>query len=158
MEGHSRIIREATQDDDIEIAQHLHNIMLELGFSEKSMQSGWLEKTLEFLKRARHEIHYQGFMAEINGQVIGSVSCQILELYPMLSLDYQKGYIWGLYIALPYRRQGIATQLMQAAANYLKSIGCTKAVLHASETGKLLYSHLGYADSNEMVLNLTQRN
>ena len=37
---------------------------------------------------------------------------------------------------------------------YLKEIGCTTAVLHASEQGKLLYSRLGYVESNEMVVSL----
>ncbi|MEM7064926.1 MAG: hypothetical protein AAF572_17425 [Cyanobacteria bacterium P01_B01_bin.77] len=49
----------------------------------------------------------------------------------------------------------IATQFMQTAQRYLKSIGCTRAVLHASATGKLVYERLDYVDSNEMVLNLT---
>ena len=154
MEKQSYIIRKATEQDDGEIAQHLHHIMLELGLAAQSMQPDWLNKTQLFIERARHELHYQGFIAEINGQILGSVSCQILELYPMLSLDYQKGYIWGLYVVPSHRRQGIATQLMQAATNYLQGIGCTKAVLHASEAGKLLYTRLGYTDSNEMALSL----
>ncbi len=155
MEQQTYIIREATEKDDVAIAQHLYHIMLELGLSAQSMQPDWLNKTQLFIKRARHELQYQGFVAEANGQVLGSVSCQILELYPMLSLAYQKGYIWGLYVVPSHRRQGMATQLMQATTNYLKRIGCTKAVLHASETGRLLYTRLGYIDSNEMALSLT---
>ena len=154
MEKQAYIIRKATEQDDVEIAQHLYYVMLELGLAAQSMQSDWLNKTQLFIERARHELQYQGFIAEANGQILGSVSCQILELYPMLSLDYQKGYIWGLYVIPSYRRQGLATQLMQATTNYLKQIGCTKAVLHASETGKLLYTRLGYVDSNEMALSL----
>ena len=72
----------------------------------------------------------------------------------MVSEEYQKGYIWGVYVDPTYRRQGIATKLMKQAMIYLKEIGCTKAVLHASDTGKMLYSNLGYIESNEMVLNL----
>ena len=37
---------------------------------------------------------------------------------------------------------------------YLKEIGCTKGVIHASETGKFLYASLGYVESNEMVFSL----
>ncbi|MDZ4877137.1 MAG: hypothetical protein CLLPBCKN_006572 [Chroococcidiopsis cubana SAG 39.79] len=73
----------------------------------------------------------------------------------MVSEEYQKGYIWGVYVKPSYRRQGVATKLMKEAMIYLKEIGCTRAVLHASDTGKLLYSSLGYAQSNEMVLSLT---
>ena len=155
MENQFFSIREATDDDDGAISQHLYHLMVELGSSAHAMAPDWRHKTDLFIEKVRQKLQYQGFMAEINGQVVGSVSCQILELYPILNLEYKKGYIWGLYVAPSHRRQGIATELMQVAQGYLKSIGCTRAVLHASETGKLVYQRLGYGDSNEMVLNLT---
>jgi ribosomal protein S18 acetylase RimI-like enzyme len=147
-------IREAVKSDEIVIAEHLCHIALELGVSPNSIRQDWLEKTVQFIERARQELRYKGFIAEINDEIIGSASCQILELYPMVSEEYQKGYIWGVYVDLAYRRQGVATKLMKQAMIYLKEIGCTKAVLHASETGKFLYSSLGYVESNEMVLSL----
>ena len=154
MEDNTLTIREALKRDDIVIAEHLHHLVLELGATRESMGQDWLDKTLKFMDRARHELQYKGFIAEVKGQVVGSTSCQILELYPMVSQGYQKGYIWGVYVDLSYRRQGIATKLMNQARGYLTEIGCTKAVLHASEQGKLLYTRLGYAESNEMVLSL----
>lgn len=72
----------------------------------------------------------------------------------MVGDAYQKGYVWGVYVEPDCRRQGIATALMSQAASYLKEIGCTQVVLHASETGKQLYASLGYKESNEMVLTL----
>lgn len=147
-------IREAIKSDEIVIAEHLCNIALELGVSPNSIRQDWLEKTVQFIARARQELRYKGFIAEIDDKIIGSASCQILELYPMVSEEYQKGYIWGVYVDPAYRRQGIATKLMKQSIIYLKEIGCTKAVLHASETGKLLYSSLGYVESNEMVFSL----
>lgn len=155
MNNPSLTIRASTQTDDDKIAQHLYDLMMELGASAQSMTPDWLQKTCLFLKKVRQDLHYQGFIAEVNGQVIGSVSCQILELYPILNLEYKKGYIWGLYVAPSHRRQGVATELMKAAQRYLKSIGCTRAVLHASDTGKLLYESLDYRESNEMALSLT---
>ncbi|MEO1619660.1 MAG: GNAT family N-acetyltransferase [Cyanobacteria bacterium J06632_3] len=147
-------IREATEQDKKLIAEHLYQIALELGCPSSSIRQDWLEKTIRFIDYARHELHYKGFVVAHGDQIIGSASCQLLELYPMLSEQYQKGYIWGVYVEPLYRRKGIATELMQAAMSYLKEIGCTKAVLHASEQGRLLYSNLGYVDSNEMVISL----
>lgn len=43
---------------------------------------------------------------------------------------------------------------MAEAIAYLKSLGCSKAILHASPQGQPLYSHLGFDKSNEMRLNL----
>lgn len=148
-------IREAIKSDEIVIAEHLCQIALELGVLPNSIQPDWLEKTIRFINRARQEVCYKGFIAEMNDTAIGSTSCQILELYPMVSEEYQKGYIWGVYVEPFYRRQGVATKRIKEAMIHLKEIGCTKAVLHASDTGKLLYSSLGYIESNEMVLSLT---
>ncbi|MDY6940847.1 MAG: GNAT family N-acetyltransferase [Cyanobacteriota bacterium] len=150
-------IREASKDDRVVVAEHLRHIALEVGFSEDSIYPDWLEKTIRFIDRARRELRYKGFIAQIDGKIVGSVSCQVLELYPMVSWEYQKGYIWGVYVDSAYRRQGIATELMQHAMAYLKEIGCTKALLHASDEGKKLYASLGYQESNEMVFGLDSR-
>ncbi|MGD1854158.1 MAG: GNAT family N-acetyltransferase [Leptolyngbyaceae cyanobacterium] len=155
MTDQSLTIRESTPADDDAIAQHLHHLMVELGSSAQAMAPDWLNKTRIFIEKVRQDLQYQGFIAEINGQVVGSVSCQILELYPILNPEYTKGYIWGLYVTPSHRRQNVATRLMDAAQRYLKSIGCTRAILHASETGKLVYKRLGYGDSNEMALDLS---
>ena len=154
MRNESLTIRDAVKSDETIIAEHLCHVALELGVSSNSIRQDWLEKTVQFIDRARQELRYKGFIAEINDEIVGSTSCQILELYPMVSEEYQKGYIWGVYVDPTYRRQGIATKLIKQAMIYLKEIGCTKAVLHASDTGKMLYSNLGYVESNEMVLNL----
>lgn len=143
-------IREANEQDGVVVAKHLRLISLELGCLEASIRHDWQDKTIQFIERARQELSYKGFIAETKGEIIGSASCQILELYPMVSKSYQKGYIWGVYVDLAYRRQGVATQLMYQAMSYLKEIGCTKVVLHASDTGKRLYTSLGYQENNEM--------
>ena len=40
------------------------------------------------------------------------------------------------------------------AIEYLKSIACTRVILHASPSGKPVYSSLGFSESNEMRLDL----
>jgi hypothetical protein len=42
------------------------------------------------------------------------------------------------------------------AIAYLNALGCTKAILHASPSGKPVYSNLGFVSSNEMQLDLTK--
>ncbi|ESA37026.1 gcn5-related n-acetyltransferase [Leptolyngbya sp. Heron Island J] len=154
MSEKSLIIRSAIKSDTNIIAEHLCHIALGLGLPSDSIRQDWLEKTTKFIDYACKELRYKSFIAEVMGETVGSASCQLLELYPMVSEAYQKGYIWGVYVKPAYRRQGIATTLMKQAMLYLKGIGCTKAVLHASDQGRMLYTRLGYVDSNEMVLNL----
>jgi GNAT superfamily N-acetyltransferase len=69
--------------------------------------------------------------------------------------QYRKyGYIWGVYVEPAYRKQGIAKQLTSATVNYLKAVGCTRAVLNASPLGKPVYESLGFSNSNAMQLDL----
>jgi ribosomal protein S18 acetylase RimI-like enzyme len=122
-----------------------------------SIQSDWLDITLQFIERARRELSYKAFVAEVDGRVVGSASCQLFAgLYPhVLAEQYRKyGYIWGVYVEPAYRGQGLAKKLTLQAIDYLKSLGCTRVILHASPLGKPVYSSLGFSQSNEMRLDL----
>jgi GNAT superfamily N-acetyltransferase len=111
----------------------------------------------DYLDYARKELHYQAWIAEVDGQWVGSVGCQLFSgLYPLVLLPTyrQDGYIWGVYVEPEWRQQGIASQLMQEAIAYLKSIGCTRAVLNAAPMGKGVYERLGFSSGNLMQLEL----
>ncbi|MUL38284.1 GNAT family N-acetyltransferase [Gloeocapsopsis dulcis] len=150
-------IRVATPQEDLIIAEHFFLMWQDNNLSADSVKSDWREITLEFIERVRQDLSYQAFVAEVDRKVVGSVGCQLFAgLYPnVLTEQYRKsGYIWGVYVEPAYRRQGIAKQLTSEALDYLKSIGCTRAVLHASPLGKPVYSSLGFTQSNEMCFDL----
>ena len=150
-------IREASAEEDSLIARHFYQLWRDNDVPPESIQSDWFEITLRFVEHARQELCYKAFLAEIDGQVVGSAGCQLFAgLYPLaLTEQYRKyGYIWGVYVELPYRGQGIAKKLTGMAVDYLKSLGCMRVVLHASPSGKPVYSSLGFLDSNEMRLDL----
>lgn len=146
----------ATTDD--EIAVHaLVQIALEIGVSESAVAPNFRELTLTWIEQARKYDRYQGFVAEFDQQEIGFIGCQLYQKgYPQIIATsvLQYGYIWGLYVEPDYRRQGIATRLMQMSINYLSSIGCTQILLHASQAGQPVYEELGFHPSNEMSLKL----
>ena len=140
-------IRVANPQENHLIAKHLYLMWQDIGVPNNYIESNWLEITKEYIDKARQQLFYQGFIADLNNTIVGSVSCQIWAgLYPnILKPEYRKqGYIWGVYVERDYRRQGIAKKLMGEAIAYLKSIDCTKVILHASPQGKPLYSHLGF--------------
>jgi GNAT superfamily N-acetyltransferase len=150
-------IREASAQEDSLIARHFYQLWQDNDVPPESIQSDWFEITLRFIKHARQELCYKAFLAEIDGQVVGSAGCQLFAgLYPLaVTEQYRKyGYIWGVYVELPYRGQGIAKKLTGMTVDYLKSLGCTRVVLHASPSGKPVYSSLGFSESNEMRLDL----
>lgn len=149
-------IRVATPEDDILIAQQFYQLWLDNNVAPSSLQPNWEEITLEFIDRARQDLNYRAFLAEVEGRAIASISCQLFAgLYPgVLSADYRKyGYIWNVFVEESYRNRGIATQLMQVTIDYLKSLNCTKIILHATPMGKPVYERLEFVSSNEMSLN-----
>ena len=150
-------IREASQNEDSLIARHFYQMWMDNDVPDESIRSDWLETTLQFINNARQDLFYQAFIAEVDGVAIGSASCQIFAgLYPQVLVEnYRKyGYIWGVYVEPAYRRKGIAKQLTNMAIAYLKSLGCTRVILHASPSGKPVYTSLGFSESNEMRLDL----
>ncbi len=152
--------REATSQDDSLIAEHFYKLWRDNDVPDHSIQSDWREITLEFIDRTRRELHYQAFVAEVEGIVVGSVGCQLFAgLYPHILAEHHRkyGYIWGVYVEPPYRGKGIAKKLTNIAIAHLKALGCTKAILHASPSGKPVYSSLGFAGSNEMQLDLSNQ-
>ncbi|MEI2577690.1 GNAT family N-acetyltransferase [Scytonema sp. PRP1] len=150
-------IREATQQEDSLIAEHFYQMWQDIGVPDEAINPNWFEITLQFIEQARQDLFYKAFVAEVDGGVVGSASCQLYSgLYPNVFIpEYRKyGYIWCVYVKPSYRKQGIAKQLTSATVNYLKALGCTRAVLNASPLGKPVYESLGFSNSNAMQLDL----
>lgn len=151
----SIIINQATIAMDQIIAEHFYQLWLDNNVSEDSIYDDWLDITLKFIQHARQELKFQAFIAQVGTEIIGSVSCHLFAgLYPDVRRDRNYGYIWNVYVKSDYRHQGIGTKLTNTAIDYLKSINCNKAVLHASPFGKPVYENIGFISSNEMALDL----
>jgi GNAT superfamily N-acetyltransferase len=150
-------IREAQLQDEALIGEHLYQLAKEVLVPAEFIESNYQEITQKFIANARQEMNYGGFIAEVNEKAIASVSCQLYEKpYPqIIKIERRQwGYIWGLYVEPDYRGQGIGSQLMNRAIKYLKSLGCSRAILHTSPLGKPIYERLGFTNSNELFLDL----
>ncbi len=151
-------IREATIEEDSIVAEHFYQMWLDIGFPEDSIDSSWLNITLEYIDYARQKLYYRAYVAEVDSKIVGSGSCQLFAgLYPLiLEEKYRKyGYIWGIYVEKAFRDRGIGKKLTAQTVDYLKSLGCTRAILNASPQGKPLYDRLGFLPSNQMHLDLS---
>jgi ribosomal protein S18 acetylase RimI-like enzyme len=151
------IYRQARIEEDSIIAAHFYRLWQDNQVSSENIIPQWFDVTMQFIHQARHNLSYQAFIAELAGEVIASAGCQLFSgLYPHILTDNQRkyGYIWGIYVEPNYRNQGIGKQLMGMSINYLQAIGCTKAILHTSPSGKPVYSSLGFSPTNEMGLEL----
>jgi GNAT superfamily N-acetyltransferase len=151
----SIIIQEAKSDKDVIIAEHFYKMWLDIDIPEDAIEDNYQEIILHFIENAREKLFYQSFLAELDGVIVGSASCQLYAgLYPnIIKSNYRQfGYIWGVYVEPEYRKQGIAKKLTNTAIEYLKNIGCTRIILNASPFGKTVYQSLGFVDSNVMHL------
>ncbi len=148
-------INQANPEMDQIIAEHFYQLWLDNNVPEDLIDDDWLDITLKFIQHARQELKFQAFLAQVETEIVGSISCQLFAgLYPDIRCDRNYGYIWNVYVKSDYRRQGIGTKLTNTAMDYLKSINCNKAVLHASPLGKPVYENIGFIPSNEMALDL----
>jgi ribosomal protein S18 acetylase RimI-like enzyme len=151
-------VRDGRVEEDPLIAEHFREMWRDNGVSEERICGAWEANVLAFVSTARSGLEYRSFFAEGAGsQVVGSASCQLFAgLYPsILEVQQRKyGYIWGVYVQPNFRRRGIARALTAAALAYLRGIGCTHALLHASPSGRPVYAAMAFQPSNEMRLEL----
>ncbi len=149
-------VRTATPAEDALIAQHFYQMWLDNQVPEAAITPDWYEIVLQYLEQARANLQYRAFVAEVEGRVVGSAGGQqFAGLYPNIIRATERcdGYIWGVYVEAGYRGRGIATRLTQEVVEHLRKIGCTRAVLNASPSGRSVYSRLGFVEGNVMQLN-----
>ncbi|MGI0484672.1 GNAT family N-acetyltransferase [Pantanalinema rosaneae CENA516] len=149
--------RAATEQDDVILAQHFYHLWLDNGATANDIVADWQTVVQQFIDHARQTLNYQAFVVEANDAIVGSVGCQLFAgLYPLVLADHHRkyGYIWGVYVEAAYRGQGLGKQLTVQAIAYLKSLNCTRIMLHASPLGTPVYKRLGFSTSNEMRFDL----
>ena len=150
-------IREAKSSEDAVIAQHFYQLWIDIGVKENNIRDDWESVTVDYINFARKDLFHKSFFAEVDNKIVGSVSCQLFAgLYPHVleKTERNDGYIWGVFVDKRYRRQGIGKQLTYTAVQYLKAIGCLRAILNASPEGRFVYESMGFVNSNAMHLDL----
>ncbi len=151
------IVREASTADDDVVVQHYLEIRRSYGTPEDHFSSDARDRVMAFLHEGRARHRLKAFLAMEGAETIGSVGCQLLASpYPEVVDPARRrfGYIWSVWVVPAHRRKGVAGALMNAAIDELRRIGCTTAVLNASEAGKQLYLQLSFKPATEMRLDL----
>ena len=62
----------------------------------------------------------------------------------------KRGYVLNVYVEPPYRRKGLARELMRLAEAEFARRGVQFVILHSTEQGKSLYAGLGWSGTTEM--------
>jgi GNAT superfamily N-acetyltransferase len=151
------MIRKATEEEDDILMRHYRAIWESYGVDDVNIRADADATVREFIRDGRERFRMAAFLAELDGQVVGSVACQLQQLpYPdvVVPAFRKHGYIWSVFVEPAARRRGVARALVIRAVEYLRSIGCTKAVLHSSDAGQAVYRQVGFITATEMRLDL----
>lgn len=141
-------------EDEILVGHYL-KIWDSYGTPPEHYRSDAAARILSFIRSGREERRLTSSLAVVDGDIAGSASCQLHQSpFPEVIRPEQRlhGYIWSDYVADAFRRRGIASALTDKAVDYLKSIGCTTAVIHASDAGEPVYRAAGFELAKEMRL------
>ena len=66
------------------------------------------------------------FLAEEEGMAVGFAQCQLRHDYVEGTDTSPVGYLEGIYVKAPFRRRGVAGQLLRACEAWAGRMGCTE--------------------------------
>jgi GNAT superfamily N-acetyltransferase len=145
-----------TQDDE-RLANFYHRHWLDMAVPEADVAPDWRRQALGFIKAARRDSAFAGFIAHDAGKPVGSACCHLVaRTYPAFRrADSDKtGYVWGVYVVPGSRGRGTGAALVRACLDHLARLGCGRALLHAGDGSRLLYERLGFHPTEELALAL----
>jgi GNAT superfamily N-acetyltransferase len=146
-------IRAATPDEFAVASEFWLAMRRELDMSDADLAADWKTRSSSYFKRRWEAGELQWFVACEHGAVVASAAGFLLDGYPSeICVNRRVGYIAGVYVLPAWRRQGLARAVTAAAVEWLWSIGCRAVRLHAADEARAIYEQLGFAPSNEMIL------
>lgn len=93
-------------------------------------------------------VDFFAYIAEDNGKLVGSAFLVLSEMPPNSNFPNGRiGTVLNVYVAPEYRRQGIASKLMEMLIADAKAMELDYIELKASSDGYPLYKKLGFKDS-----------
>lgn len=146
-------LRLATPADAATIARHRTRMFLEMRGWPDEVGADLLAALPSFLAAALDEGTYRGwFVVGADGGIVAGAGVQIRPLLPRL--ETQRGLealIVNVYVEPPFRRRGLARQLMSAILAWCAEQHLDRIVLHPADAAKPLYAHLGFVPTGELI-------
>lgn len=145
------LIRAVESGDLKTICGHRRHMFAENSVSEETLDlmddsfAAWLAPRLA-------DGSYFGFVAEVDGVVVGGVGLRLIDWppSPLHPTREMRGYILNVFVEQAYRGRGIARELMQRAEADFRARGVTYETLHASAMGRPVYEKLGWSATMEL--------
>jgi GNAT superfamily N-acetyltransferase len=103
----------------------------------------------EYFSSALSNGTFIGWLALENGRIIATSGLCFYQLPPSYSNPSGKvAYVTNMFTVKEYRRNGIASSLLEKILYESRSLGYTVIRLHTSEYGRSLYSEFGFTPSD----------
>jgi GNAT superfamily N-acetyltransferase len=156
------VIHRATIADTSIIARQRAAMFVAMGSATPDIVDQLVAEAEVYLRSAIPREEYLGWLAcpaAAPEQAVAGAGVQIRRVLPFPRrlpdgrtriAEGRQAIILNVYTEPPYRRRGLARQLMTEVLHWARSVQLESLVLHASPDGQSLYEKLGFAMSNEM--------
>ncbi|SRR6266516_423795 len=155
-------VRMATPSDIPTIAQHRARMFHDMGELPASVHEQLFDATIAYLRTAIPTGEYVGWLAapaDRPDEIVAGAGVQLRRVLPHprrlengeLSLAVGKqAIVLNVFTETPWRRRGLAEQLMAHLLDWVRRNNVETLVLHASDQARGLYERLGFIPTNEM--------
>ena len=139
------------------LARHRASMFLDMGAADDRTASIIENSSQDHLAALIEAREYFGFLAELQGEVIGGGGVWLRPVLPRPGAlqGAMEAYVLNVYTEAEHRRNGVARAIMETFLDWSRAQRVSRVVLHASKEGRSLYESLGFEDSNEMRIRLT---
>lgn len=148
-------VRSGAGDDVPVLAQFFYAMLVESDLLGSGLVANWDAVLKEHFRSGMDSGDIRTFVAEVDGAIVATACVS-----PRSSngsnvfLDHW-AMLWGVYVAPPFRRSGIARALTESAIAWCHEQGFVQIRLQTSRAGRKLYASLGFTDGDEMRLDLS---
>jgi len=132
--------------DDVETLSAMRVAMLcEEGYADPDFQETLFQNTSEYLRKGLSDSSIDLWVAAADDAIIAMCCLNYFWLPPNeLCLNGKSAHLGNMYTLPEYRRQGIASKLLELAAAEAKSNQCERLLLVPTEQGAPLYEKFGF--------------
>ena len=150
-------IRQGTLDDVETIVAQRRAMFSDAGLDDAQKLDVMCAAFRPWVQEKMRNGTYLAWLAiDDEGAIAAGLGLWLMDWPPLMSAGGKwRGNILNVYTEAPFRRQGLARQLMLTAMAWCEKEGVEGVILHASKEGRPLYESLGFEATNEMRLKKT---
>lgn len=127
----------------------------DMAYGDESTREAMVAATRPFIEAGLKNGSYRGWLVELGGRVVAGGGIASADFQPTpLSLSPKRVWIVNVYTEPPFRRRGLARQVLEVILAWCREQGLKSVFLHASDDGRPLYELLGFKPTSEMGLRL----